>query len=228
MADSAARAAADSIRLQQQVLADSAGSASGGTDPAYAPERERFGAFTHAEIWELVHETLDPAALGRVAAGWRSNADAVAEAFQAFSDTANREFALWIGQSGDAALAATREFVRSGAEASDVCRAVQRLMELNCDAAQTIRDAIPPPQGYLPLDDPAAEAVHGGKRRMDHDIAAATAMADVQDTMTYVYSPTMPASGDNVARFAPPPGAPQHGAEPGPARPTSVDGSGAR
>ncbi|WP_433198547.1 hypothetical protein ACQP1G_04230 [Nocardia sp. CA-107356] len=222
MADSATKAAADAIRAQQRALADSAGSASGGTDPAYAPERELFGAFTHQEIWDLVHEVIDPAALGRVADAWRANATAVAEAFQAFSDATNREFAHWSGRSADAAVRATREFVRVGSEAHDVCRAVQRLMELNSDAAQAIRAAIPPPSQYRALEDPAAEAIHGGQRRMDHDMAAATAQADVQDTMTYVYTPTMPASGDRVPRFTPPPDGPRI------ARPNSGGGGNAR
>ncbi|MEV5836373.1 hypothetical protein [Nocardia sp. NPDC052112] len=209
MADSVTRAAADAIRVQQRAVAASAGSASGGTDSPYAPERELFGAYSHQEIWDLVHEVIDPAALGRVADAWRANAAAIADAFQAFSDATNREFAHWSGRSADAALRTTREFVRAGTEAHDVCRAVQRLMELNSDAAQAIRAAIPPPPQYRALEDPAAEAIHGGQRRMDHDMAAATAQADVQDTMTYVYTPIMPASGDHVPRFTPPPDGPQ-------------------
>ncbi|WP_084654200.1 hypothetical protein [Nocardia altamirensis] len=197
MADSAARAAADSIRREL------AGLRTGATDSAYAPDRERFGSYSHQEIWELVHEVLDPAALGHVAAAWQANASAVAEAFQAFSDAANREFARWSGRTADAATRATREFASSGAEAHDVCRAVARLMELNCDAAQTIRGAIPPIEPYRPLEDAAAEAVYGGKRRMEHDSAAAAVEADVRDTMTYVYTPTMPASGDRVPSFVP-------------------------
>ncbi|GAA5101389.1 hypothetical protein [Nocardia iowensis] len=217
MADSAARATAESIRQEL------AGLRTGATDPAYAPDRERFGSYTHQEIWDLVHEALDPAALGQTAAAWQANADALAEAFQAFSDAANREFARWSGRAADAALRATREFALVGAEAHEVCRAVARLMELNGDAAQTIRGAIPPPQRYRPLDDPAAEAVYGGKRKMEHDSAAADIEADVRDTMTYVYAPTMPASGDRVPRFVPPPDGP--GA---PVRPGSGDGGGAR
>ncbi|WP_306796092.1 hypothetical protein [Nocardia sp. XZ_19_369] len=202
MADSAARAAAEHIRQEL------AGLRSGTTDPAYAPERERFGSYSHQEIWDLVHEALDPAALGHASAVWQSNADAIAEAFQAFSDTANREFARWSGRAADAALRATRQFVLAGTDAHDVCRAVARLLELNCDAAQAIRAAIPPPVPYRPLDDPAAEAVYGGKRRMAHDSAAADIEADVRDTMTYVYAPTMPASGNHVPRFTPPPEGP--------------------
>ncbi|QIS06494.1 hypothetical protein F5X71_33085 [Nocardia brasiliensis] len=202
MADSAAKATAAHIRQEL------AGLRTGATDPAYAPDRELFGSFTHQEIWELVREPLNPAALGQVAAAWQANASALAEAFQAFSDAVNREFARWSGHTADAALRATREFVRTGIDAQEVCRAVARLMELNSDAAQTIRDAIAPPEPYRPLDDPAAEVVYGGKRRMAHDSAAADLEADVRDTMTYVYTPTMPASGDRVPRFpAPPDGA---------------------
>lgn len=203
MADSAARAAAETIRREL------AGLRTGATDPAYAPERERFGSYSHQEIWDLVHEALNPAALGQASAAWQANADTLAEAFQAFSDVANREFARWSGRAADAALRATREFVLAGTAAHEVCRAVARLMELNCDAAQTIRAAIPPPLPYRPLDDPAAEAVYGGKRRMAHDSAAADVEADVRDTMTYVYLPTMPATGNQVPRFCPPPDGPR-------------------
>ncbi|MFI6167340.1 hypothetical protein ACIBCN_11185 [Nocardia sp. NPDC051052] len=203
MADPAARAAAETIRREL------AGLTTGATDPAYAPDRERFGSYSHQEIWDLVHEALNPAALGQASAAWQANADTLAEAFQAFSDVANREFAHWSGRAADAALRATREFVLAGTAAHEVCRTVARLMELNCDAAQTIRGAIPPPLPYRPLDDPAAEAVYGGKRRMAHDSAAADIEADVRDTMTYVYAPTMPATGNHVPRFTPPPDGPR-------------------
>ncbi|QIS16130.1 hypothetical protein [Nocardia arthritidis] len=221
MADSTARAAADRIRAR---LAARPESPSGGTDPAYAPEREHFGGYTHQEIWDLVHEALDPAALGRVVEAWQAGADAVAEAFQAFSDTVNREFANWSGRTAAAAGQATREFVMAGIDAHETARAIQQLMELNCDAAQTIRAAIPAPQPYLPLADPAAEAALGGRRRMEYDIAAAAAQADAQDTMTYVYTPTMPASGDRVPRFTDPPDDRTAAAGP-PAVPSSGSGS---
>ncbi|WP_280293479.1 hypothetical protein [Nocardia abscessus] len=221
MADSAARAAADGIRQEL------AGFTDGATDPAYAPDRELFGAYTHQQIWDLVHETLDPAALGRIAEAWQANATAVAEAFQAFSDATNREFARWSGRAADAAVGATRQFVRAGGDAQDVCRAVARLMELNSDAAQTVRGAIAPPQRYRPLADPAAEAVYGGKRRMEHDSAAADIEADVRDTMTYVYTPTMPATGDHVPQFPRPhEGSAADNATP--ADPGAVRGGGAR
>ncbi|MFE3446727.1 hypothetical protein ACFXNW_27170 [Nocardia sp. NPDC059180] len=175
---------------------------SGDIDPAYAPEREHFIGYTHQEIWDRVHEVMDPAALDRAAAVWQANAVALGEAFRAFGDATNREFARWSGHTADAAAQATREFVAAGADAHDVCTAVAALLELDRDAAQTVRAAIAPPQPYRPLDDPAAEAIHGGQRRMDHDIAAAAVTADVQDLMTHVYSPAIPASGDRVPRFA--------------------------
>ncbi|ONM47560.1 hypothetical protein [Nocardia donostiensis] len=186
----------------------------GETDPPYAPEREHFGGYTHQEIWDLVHEELDPAALGRVAAAWQTGADIVAEAFQTFADTTNRALSRCSGHTATAAWQATSDFVRAGNDTHEVCRAVGRLMERNSEAAQTIRAAIPPPAAYRPLDDPAAEAVHGGKRRMEHDIAAAAATADVQDTMSFIYTPTMPASGDRVPRFAAPRIDPSDGGRP--------------
>ncbi|NEW39538.1 hypothetical protein GV792_08160 [Nocardia cyriacigeorgica] len=174
----------------------------GDTDPAYAPEREHFIGYTHQEIWDRVHEVMDPALLDRAAAVWRANAVALGEAFRVFGDATNREFARWSGHTADAAARATGEFVHAGTDTHEVCAAVAALLELDRDAAQTVRAAIPPPQPYCPLDDPAAEAIHGGQRRMDHDIAAAAVTADVQDLMTHVYSPAIPASGDRVPRFA--------------------------
>ncbi|MGI5222741.1 hypothetical protein [Nocardia sp. CA-290969] len=174
---------------------------SAGSDPPYAPERECFGSFTHQEIWDRVHEVLDPGALGAAAAAWKANADAVASAFATFADTVRREFTGWSGQSATAAWQATQDFVRTGEATHEVCRAVQRLMEGNSDAAQTLRAALIAPQPYRPLDDPAAEAVHGGRRRMEHDIASAAATADAQAAMTALYLPTIPASGDRVPSF---------------------------
>lgn len=170
-------------------------------DPPFAPERECFGSFTHQEIWDRVHEVLDPTALGASATAWKSNADAVAAAFATFADTARREFGGWSGHTATAAWQATQDFIRAGEATHDVCRALQRIMTGNSDAAQTLRAALVAPQPYRPLDDPAAEAVHGGRRRMDHDIAAAAATADAQDAMTTIYLPTLPASGDRVPRF---------------------------
>lgn len=171
------------------------------TDPPYAPERECFGSYSHQEIWDRVHETLDPGALGTTAAAWKSNADGVAAAFAVFADTVQREFGRWSGHTAGAARQATRDFIDRGNATHDVCRALQRIMEGNSEAAQTLRSAIGPPLPYRPLDDPAAEAVHGGRRRMDHDIASAAATADAQDAMTTIYTPTLPASGDRVPRF---------------------------
>ncbi|MFI5781701.1 hypothetical protein [Nocardia sp. NPDC051570] len=173
-------------------------------DPPYVPDREVFGAFTHQEIWDLVHEALDPAALGRIADSWRRQAELVGEAFRVFSDSVNGELARWRGQTQDVAQRTTREFVDRGLALPDVCDTLQRLMAANAEAAQSIRDAIPPPPPpYRPLTDPTAEAVHGGQRRMAHDLAAAAALADARDVLTHVYNPTLPASGDRVPRFAP-------------------------
>ncbi|WP_067861811.1 hypothetical protein [Nocardia shimofusensis] len=204
MVDPAARAAAEEILARGRALADAAETSGAGVEPAYAPERERFAAYTHAEIWQQVREALDPAALGETAEAWRTGADTLAEAFQTFADATAREFARWSGGSAEAASRATRSFVTLGTQAHEVCRTVQRLIELDRDVAQTIRAAVPPPARYVPLADPVAEAVLGGRRRMEHERAAAEVEADVRDIMTYVYSPTMPATGDSVPRFRPP------------------------
>lgn len=183
-------------------------------EPPFAPERESFGSFTHQEIWDRVHEVLDPAALEASAAAWKSNADTVGAAFATFADTVRREFGGWSGHTATAAWQATQDFIRAGAATHDVCRALQHIMTGNSEAAQTLRAALAAPQPYRRLDDPAAEAVHGGRRRMEHDIAAAAATADAQEAMTTIYLPTIPASGDRVPRF--------------PGRPPGADGGGPR
>ncbi|WP_280263519.1 hypothetical protein [Nocardia wallacei] len=178
-------------------------------DPPYVPDREVFGSYTHRELWDLVHEALDPGALGQTADAWRRNAELVGEAFRTFSAATTAEFARWNGHARDAALRATVDFAARGAAVPEVCLAVQRRLESDAEAAQVIRDAIPPPvPPYQPLDDPVAEVVHGGRRRMDHDQHAAATQADVRDVMTFVYNPTLPASGDRVPRFAPAPRGP--------------------
>ncbi|WP_280391234.1 hypothetical protein, partial [Nocardia wallacei] len=142
-------------------------------DPPYVPDRELFGAHTHQELWDHVHEALDPGALGQAADAWHRNAELVGEAFRAFSDSTDAEFARWSGQARDAALRATRALVARGTAMSEVCAAVHRLLESDAEAAQAIRDAIPPPPPpYQPLEDPVAEAVHGGRRRMEYDLRA--------------------------------------------------------
>lgn len=204
MVDPAARAAAEEIVARGRALADAAETCGAETEPAYATERERFAAYTHAEIWRQVREPLDPAALGETAEAWRTGADTLAEAFQTFADATTREFARWSGTSAESAGQATRAFVARGIQAHEVCRTVQRLIELDRDVAQTVRAAIPPPARYVPLADPVAEAVLGGRRRLEHERSATEVEAEVRDIMTYVYAPTMPATGDRVPRFGPP------------------------
>ncbi|MET7767287.1 WXG100 family type VII secretion target [Nocardia sp. NPDC005366] len=173
-----------------------------GTDPPYVPDREAFDAYTHAEIWHLVREALDPAALGRTADSWANGATALEYLFEAFASAVRQEFADWSGQAATAARDSTEAFVRAGAAAQEVCAAVHRLMELNSSAAQTVRDAIPVPVApYAPDPDPVREAIDGGPRKMAHDIAAASALADAQDTLTFLYNSTLVASGDAVPAF---------------------------
>ncbi|MCP2291955.1 WXG100 family type VII secretion target [Nocardia amikacinitolerans] len=175
------------------------------TDPPYVTDRESFDAYSHREIWELVHEALRPAELGRVAAGWQAGAEALDELFAAFAAAVRREFAEWHGEAATAARESTEQFLRAGAAVRDVCAELHRLMESNSSAAQAIRDAIPPPpEPYAPNPDPVLEAIEGGPRKMAHDIAAAEALADAQDTLTFGYNSTLVASGDAVPVFGTP------------------------
>ncbi|MEV0031378.1 hypothetical protein [Nocardia sp. NPDC050793] len=174
-------------------------------DPPYVTDRESFDAYTHREIWELVHEALRPAELGRVAEGWQASAEALDELFAAFAAAVRREFAEWHGEAAAAARESTEQFIHAGAAVRDVCAELHRLMEANSTAAQAIRDAIaPPPEPYAPNPDPVLEAIEGGPRKMAHDIAAAEALADAQDTLTFGYNSTLVASGDAVPVFGTP------------------------
>ncbi|GAB2675695.1 WXG100 family type VII secretion target [Nocardia goodfellowii] len=180
------------------------GPGAAGTDPAYVPDRESFDAYTHQEIWDLVHEALDPVALGRTADGWRTAAQTLAESFETFAAAVRREFGEWEGRAATAARESTEAFVRAGTDAQQVCAEVQRLMEANAAAAQKVRDAIPKlPEPYVPHPDPVVEVVEGGPRKMAHDIAAADALADAQDALTFLYNSTLVASGDAVPAFGP-------------------------
>ena len=178
-------------------------------DAPYVPDREMFGGYTHRELWDRVHEVVDPGALGAAGDSWRRTADLVGEAFRTFSDSTNAEFARWSGRARDAAQQATRDFVECAGAVAETCGVLAHLLEADADAVQAIRDAMaPPPPPYRPLDDPAAEAVHGGHRRMAHDMRVADAQAAARDTMTTVYNPTLPVSGDRVPRFPSAPSVP--------------------
>ncbi|MBF6211975.1 hypothetical protein IU433_23710 [Nocardia puris] len=175
------------------------------TDPPYVTDRESFDAYTHREIWELVHEALRPVELGRLADGWEAGADELDELFGAFAAAVHQELADWQGQAADAARASTEQFILLGAAVRDVCADMYRRMEANSAAAQAIRDAIPPPpEPYTPHPDPVVEAVDGGPRKMAYDIAAAEALAAAQDTLTFHYNTTLVASGDAVPSFGGP------------------------
>ncbi|NKY89027.1 hypothetical protein [Nocardia veterana] len=172
-------------------------------DPPYVADREVYGSYSHRDLWEQVHETLDPTALGDAAAAWRQQATMVAAAFRTFADAARVEFEAWSGQARAAAVAATEAFVDRGAAVAETCLELHRLLDADAEAAQSIRDALPEPLEYVPLADPVAEVVHGGARRMSHDIAAAAALAEARDVLTFRYNTTLAASGDRVPRFAP-------------------------
>jgi len=172
-------------------------------DPPFVADREVYGSYSHRQLWELVHEALDPVALGEAAAAWQRQADAVAAAFRTFADTTHAEFERWSGHARAAAELATAVFVERGVAAAEVCARLGHLLEADAEAAQSIRDGLPAPANYVPLPDPVAEVVHGGARRMTHDIAAAAALADARDIMTFRYNTTLSASGDRVPRFVP-------------------------
>ncbi|MGW6334451.1 hypothetical protein [Nocardia rhamnosiphila] len=187
------------------------GTAGAGTDPAYVPDREVFGAYTHQQIWDLAHEELAPAELSRLADTWGHTATAVETAFDEFARDLTRLSGDWSGVAAVAAARAAAAFVRAGDDAVAVCRVVEQLLAADSTAAESVRAAIPPPPGpYLPHPDPAVEAAAGVQRRTAYNTAAATLTAEAQDAMTFGYNPTIPASGDAVPRFiAPVAGAPE-------------------
>ncbi|MFI6997181.1 hypothetical protein [Nocardia sp. NPDC050175] len=204
---------ADDIREQQSQLAHVSGFGAAGVDPAYVPDRESFDSYIHQQIWDLVHEKLDPGAMGQIASEWSYRADKLHELFDTFSREVKSEFASWSGAFASTAQQSTATFVSAGAEQHDTARTVQRLIALNSSAAQTVKSAIPPPPPpYQEDPDPVKEAADGAARRTAHNVAAAEAQASAQDTMNFVYNPTMPASGDSVPRFVPLPPGPAPGA----------------
>lgn len=180
------------------------GTAGAGTDPAYVPDREVFGGYTHQQIWDLVHEALAPAELSRLADTWGHTATAVETAFDEFARDLTRFSGDWSGLAAVGAAAAAAAFVRAGDDAVAVCRVVEQKLAADSAAAEAVRAAIPPPPApYLPDPDPAVEAATGAQRRTAYNTAAAALTAQAQDAMTFGYNPTIPASGDAVPRFTP-------------------------
>ena len=170
-------------------------------DPPYVGDREIYGAYDHDQLWNLVREALDPTALGEVAAAWHHQAEAIETAFDTFADTVRGEFEHWSGRARAVAEPMTAAFIAHGGSASEICALLHQVMEANAEAAQMIRDAMPEPRDYRPLPDAVAEVVHGGVRRMAHEIAAAADLADAHDIMTFRYNTTLAASGDRIPRF---------------------------
>ncbi|MEU4316546.1 hypothetical protein [Nocardia sp. NPDC024068] len=176
-----------------------------GTDPAYVPDREVFDAYTHQQIWDLVHEQLAPGELGRLAGAWDLAAGSVDTAFDEFARDIARLSGEWSGIAAAEAARAAAALVRAGDDAATVCRTVAQLLAADATAAESVRAAIPaPPGAYLPDPDPAVEAATGPARRTSYNITAATLTAEAQDAMTYRYNPAIPASGDRVPRFPTP------------------------
>lgn len=173
-----------------------------GTDPAYAPDREVFDAYTHQQIWDLVHEKLAPAELADLAGAWGRSANALETAFDDFARELTRHSGDWSGLAAATAARAVAALVRAGDDSVAVCRVVEQLVVADSRAAEAVRAAIPPPPPpYLPDPDPAVEAATGAGRRTAYNSSVATLTADARDAMTFRYNPAIPASGDNVPRF---------------------------
>ncbi|WP_459548853.1 hypothetical protein [Nocardia sp. X0981] len=173
-----------------------------GTDPAYVPDREVFDAYTHQQIWDLVHEKLAPAELADLAGAWGRSANALEAAFDDFARELTRHSGDWSGLAAATAARAAAALVRAGDDSVAVCRVVEQLVVADSRAAEAVRAAIPPPlPPYLPDPDPAVEAATGAGRRTTYNTTAATLAADARDAMTFRYNPAIPVSGDNVPRF---------------------------
>ena len=206
---------ADDIRMQESELAHTTGFGPAGVDAAYVAAREQFNCYTHQQIWDLVHEKISPDALGQIASHWSDRAQKLHDLFDTYSQAVKREFAEWSGTFATSAQQSTNAFLAASADAHGTALTVQRLMDLNSSAAQNVRASIPPPPPpYKPDPDPAKEAADGGARLRTYQNQASAAQAGVQDTMNFVYNPTIPASGDSVPRFVPPPPGPA--TQPGP------------
>lgn len=217
---------ADDIRQQESQLAHVSGFAKAGVDAAYVPDRESFNGYRHQQIWNLVHEKLDPNALGQVASAWADRAQKLHDLFETFHQEVQREISSWSGAFADTTQQSVAAVVTAGGESHDSALTVQRLMELNSSAAQTVKGAIPPPPApYVPNPDPAREAADSGRALRAYQNKAAASEAEAQDACNHIYNPTLPASGDGVPRFVPAPVSPgdQHLA--GPSVPPASGGS---
>ncbi|MBF6329101.1 hypothetical protein [Nocardia transvalensis] len=222
------REIAGDISRQQSQLAHTSGLGSAGVDPAYVPDREVFNGYTHQQIWDQVHEKIDIGALGQVADGWQQVGIKLWDLFDAFAKEVRSEFASWSGAFASAAQQSTDAFVRAGNEAHDTTRTVYQLMSLNASAAMTVKNSIPqPPEPYKPSTSEAWEAAHGGTALRQWQERAAALEAEAQDAMTYLYNPTLPASGDSVPRYVSPAAGPtQPGDTGGPGFASDGDGPG--
>lgn len=218
------------ISQEAQVLAARAQQAARGTDPPYVPDREVFDAYTHQQIWDLVYKSLNPEALGQISSSWKAVGDRLEDVFDTFSAEVRRESAEWSGSFAIRAQSSTDAFVLDAASTQRTCQHVEQLMGLNSSAAQNIRASILEPKPpYVPDPDPAVEAADGGGRRRRYNETVAELTADAQDTMNYLYNPTLPASGDSVPRFVPPPlpivDPPPPPVEPKPEKPNGFGGT---
>ena len=202
---------ADDIRQQESQLAHVSGFTKAGVDPAYVADRESFNGYRHQQIWDLVHQQLDPNALGQIASAWGDRAQKLHDLFDTFHQDVQRELSSWSGTFATTAQQSAQSFVTAAAESHDSALTVQRLMDLNSSAAQTVKAAIPPPPApYTPNPDPAKEAADSGRALRAYQDKAAAAEAEAQDTCNHIYNPTLPASGDSVPRFVPAPASPSN------------------
>ncbi|MQY23836.1 WXG100 family type VII secretion target [Nocardia macrotermitis] len=214
---------ADDIRLQESELAHISGFGAAGVDGAYVADREQFNSYTHQQIWDLVHEKLSPDALGQTASHWSDRAQKLHDLFDEYSRVVKRELAEWSGEAAESAQKAISTLLSASEETHSTATTVQRLMDLNSSAAQTVKAAIPPPAApYQEDSNPAKEAAEGAAQRTAYNTAAAEAEAGVRDTMNFVYNPTMPASGDSVPRFVAPQQQPEVPANPGTPAPAAT------
>ncbi|MQY17425.1 WXG100 family type VII secretion target [Nocardia macrotermitis] len=197
------------INQKERALEEVSGFTKAGMDPAYVADREAFNGYRHQQIWDLVHDKLDPGALGQTASEWGDRAQHLHDLFETFHQEVQREISSWSGTFATAAHDGISEIGTAAGETHDAALTVQRLMDLNSSAAQTVKAAIPqPPAPYKPNPDPAKEAADSGVALRAYQDKAAAAEAEAQDACTHIYNPTLPASGDSVPRFVPAPAQP--------------------
>ncbi|WP_278261339.1 hypothetical protein [Nocardia sp. AG03] len=181
-----------------------------GLDANFVATQENFGAYSHADIYQHA-QALNVEGLRTAHSLWSAECTRLSDLSQSlqFSLLGLMNQGQWQGRSGDAARAAVAALGAATRQIGEVFSTVSDRLDAAAWAAEATRLAVPPPTSStgvsLDPDDPTSMIIPGlvnpETATTDQD-ARAAAENTARVTMSTIYAPSFPTTGDSVPAFS--------------------------